>query len=646
MLRSTIIRRFLLIALGAAVVLGPVTVQPKIAVAQEEAGMPAFRSDEELRRFLQPDGPGTDLAIADPPPPPPPPAPPPMAAPPPPGSPPPPPAAPNMANDKITSTQVADVDEGGIVKVAGDNLIVLRRGRLFSVSFADGALRPVDSINAFPPGVTGQGDWYDEMLIRGDMIVVVGYSYARGGTEVNRFKVAPDGKLSFLDAYHLRTSDYYSSRNYASRLIGDQLVVYAPLSLWRWDSNEGDILDNLPGFDVWTRQSTKPVFRRMVDARQIYIPAPMKRAGGGRHISHLHTVSRCDVTAPVLNCQATAVLGGDGRTFFVSSNAVYVWIMGGFEWNDASDRLQQVSPSFLYRIPLTGGRPAAAQVKGAPIDQFSFHANAAAGMIEVLLTPFGGGDAMWNPEFVTGRASLLRLPTGRFGDGSRPPLKADYRTLPGAPDYGIGRNRFIGGHVLYGTNAGQGENPYALVVAPTAGGEPSVFRMGSPVERIEQVGRDGLVVTSTNETTFTTVDLTPGRQPSLGDRFVQPDSRQAESRSQAFFFNPTTPDGQGGLMGLPILRLDGDQWLADMLFLRRANQQLADFGRLQSTRPRGQDDGCTASCVDWYGNARPIFLRGRVFALLGYELVEGDASGERIREVRRVNFAPTRPPRD
>jgi len=643
---SNTLRRWVLGAIAAVLAAGPLYVAPRpvaAAPAAAEAGMPSFRSDEELRHFLQPQGPGSDLDIAAPPPPPPPPPPPMMAPPPPPGSPPPPPAAPGMpANDKITSTQVADVDEGGIVKVSGDNLIVLRRGRLFSISVAGGALRPVDSINAFPPGVTGQGDWYDEMLIKGDMIVVVGYSYARGGTEVNRFKVAPDGRLSFLDAYHLRTSDYYSSRNYASRLIGDQLVVYAPLSLWNWRSDEGDILDNLPGFDVWTRQSTKPVFRRMVESRQVYIPAPLKRPGGGKALSTLHTVSRCDITAPVLNCQGTAVLGGDGRTFFVSSNAVYVWITGGFDWNERANRLEQVSPGFLYRIPLTGGRPAAAQVKGAPIDQFSFHANAAAGMIEVLLTPFGGGDAMWNPEFVTGRASLLRLPTGRFGDGSRPALKADYRALPGGPDWSISQNRFIGGHVLYGIDAGA--QSYSLVVAPTAGGEPSVFSMGSPVQRIEQVGRDGLVVTSTNETTFTTVDLTPGRQPSLGDRFIQPDSRQAESRSQAFFFNPTTADGQGGLMGLPILRLDSDQWLADMLFLRRNDQQLTDFGRLQSHRPGGQDDGCTASCVDWYGNARPIFMRGRVFALLGYELVEGDASGAKIRETRRVNFAPTKRP--
>jgi hypothetical protein len=52
------------------------------------------------------------------------------------------------------------------------------------------------------------------------------------------------------------------------------------------------------------------------------------------------------------------------------------------------------------------------------------------------------------------------------------------------------------------------------------------------------------------------------------------------------------------------------------------------------------DDGCKASCVDWYGNARPLFLRGRVFALLGYEIVEGRLAGGLLTEVRRTSFAP------
>jgi len=43
--------------------------------------------------------------------------------------------------------------------------------------------------------------------------------------------------------------------------------------------------------------------------------------------------------------------------------------------------------------------------------------------------------------------------------------------------------------------------------------------------------------------------------------------------------------------------------------------------------------------VDWYGNARPLFVRGRVFALLGYEIVEGVVERNRIEELRRVDMA-------
>ena len=76
-----------------------------------------------------------------------------------------------VASDKITNTQEADVDEGGIVKKRGDLLIVLRRGRLFTVSIAGGGMRPIDHIDAYPPGVSGGGDWYDEMLISGRWVM-------------------------------------------------------------------------------------------------------------------------------------------------------------------------------------------------------------------------------------------------------------------------------------------------------------------------------------------------------------------------------------------------------------------------------------------------------------------------------------------
>ena len=101
------------------------------------------------------------------------------------------------APESITNIQEAGVDEGGIVKLHGDHLVVLRRGRLFTISIGDNSLKPVASINAFGPDIDPSGTWYDEMLISDNNIVVIGYSYERGGTEIGLFKIDSDGGLKY-----------------------------------------------------------------------------------------------------------------------------------------------------------------------------------------------------------------------------------------------------------------------------------------------------------------------------------------------------------------------------------------------------------------------------------------------------------------
>lgn len=613
---------------GTASAAGPVFAQD---------GMPNFRSEAELLRFLMPD-PEAGLATAEEPPPPPP-------APPAPPPPPPPGGvnaapklqvrAPDPANPSITNNQIAGVDEGGIVKVIGDHLVVLRRGRLFTVSTAAGDLKPVDAIDAFPPGVDPGRDWYDEMLVRGDLIVVVGFSYERGGTEINRFRMAPDGSLAFLDSHHLKSNDYYSSRNYASRVVGDRLVVYTPLYFARY---EADPLADMPGLSRWTPGQEEPSFQRITRPTEVYIPAPLKAEGPGS-VEAMHTVSRCDLTAAELSCEATVVLGPNGRTFFVSQNAVYVWVAPAWSWREDGDDRR-----FLYRIPLDGGRPAAVEVEGAPVDQFSFNPDAVNNRLDILVTSLTGGDAMWGPEFAAGSPALLQLPTSRFGDGSRAAPASDYRPMPGGEYVGIGHNRFVNGWLLYSLNGWTRNSGVSHLVAARldGAGHPFTFQVDGGVQRIEQLGQDALLVGGHGETVFTTVDLTSNNIPYLGFGFTVPDSRQAESRSHGFFFRPDPDPARPtfGLLGLPIMRLADNQWTAEMRFLQRQNRILSDFGHLDATPGPRVDDGCQASCVDWYGNARPIFLGERVFALMGYELVEGDPSGETIRELRRVDFAP------
>src|SRR5437762_10480717 len=51
-------------------------------------------------------------------------------------------------DESITNTQHSGVDEGDIVKLHGDHLVVLRRGRLFTVAIGNGSLKPNAAVDA------------------------------------------------------------------------------------------------------------------------------------------------------------------------------------------------------------------------------------------------------------------------------------------------------------------------------------------------------------------------------------------------------------------------------------------------------------------------------------------------------------------
>lgn len=571
-----------------------------------------------------------------------------------PSPPPPPPAAAaptsaeaTTAGESVTNTQEAGVDEGGIVKTFGDYLVVLRRGRLFTVSTANGGLKPVDAIDAFPPGVTPSGDWYDEMLISGDRIVVIGYSYARGGTEVNRFRISRDGRLRFEDAYHLRSNDYYSSTNYASRLIGTRLIVYTPLFLpWQIEDN----FDWLPSMRRWDGKNDRAAFKPMIGARQIYLPAGWDNPERGA-ISALHTIMDCDLAAAEMSCKATGVLGPVSRNFYVSAQAVYVWVT-----NYMTPREGRAPGSLLYRMPLDGSAPQAAGTMGAPTDQFSFSEDPYQERLNVLVRSHGGGDGMWGAENSGGAVALLQVPFSVFGDGSENAPRRLYRPLPAQKEFGYAfKNRFANGYVLYGDGAGWGrpkDGGNRVFVAAVDNDFETALPLTHGVDRIEVMGSDAVVIGADGrDLSFQTVELRPqGRGASLGGKYKLAGASQGETRSHAFFFKsqPTRSDGGAGLLGMPVARAGrpGYKQLrensASILFLRRARGQFDRLGELEASDSGVIDDGCKASCVDWYGNARPLFWGGRIIALMGYELVEGQVIRGRIIETRRVDFAPRR----
>jgi hypothetical protein len=492
------------------------------------------------------------------------------------------------------------------------------------------------------------------MLVSGDRVIVIGYSYGRGGTEINRFLIDAAGRLTFEDSHHLRSSDYYSSRNYASRLVGEELVVYTPVGT----GSSADPLELTPTLSRWRSGDDDDAGGvRLLRAGEVY-RAPGLDVHPDVWIETIHTVIRCDLSAPDLTCRATGILGPESRNFYVAPTAVYVW-MSEDRWNLPKGEEPE---AWLYRIPLDGGAPQAAATRGVPIDQFSFREDPEDGLINVMVVSDGEGEGMWGAERAGGEAALLRLPFERFGDGEDPFEEDDYRVLPGLDSSWGAQNRFVGGHLLYSSviynerRRGDDETPEEegrLTVVPLDGGPVVRFTVPGRIGRIEQMGPDALAVSGDEDAFFTTIDLQTPR-PTLSDQFVMVGSEETESRSHAFYYrpDPSSPDGAQGVLGLPVTRplppgrpigLRGS--LETITYLRRGPAgRLRELGSLDaSVLPERVDDGCVASCIDWYGDARPIFLGDRIFALLGYEVVEGREQGGRIRELRRIDVTPPAP---
>lgn len=535
-------------------------------------------------------------------------------------------------DESITNTQHAGVDEGGIVKLHGDHLVILRRGRLFTVRIGDNSLKPVAAIDAFAPGIDPRSDWYDEMLVSGDTVAVIGYSYSRGGTEVNLFDIGREGSLSYRSTYHLRSNDYYSSRNYASRLIGDKLIFYTPMYLGYY----ADPMDRLPAIRKWHKGATEKEFVKIIEPTRIYRPEQPIRSGYG---IALHTVTVCDLAKREFSCEATGVLGAPGRVFYVSPHSVFVWTT---DWSYNNGRTK--AASMLYKLPLDGSAPGALGVVGSPVDQFSFLESDDA-HLNVLVRSEGYGEQMWGSEFASGDTALFRAPLDSFTDGSQTAPYYRYRALPKTEGYTF-QNRFVGDYLLYGTGSGWGSpakrEQANLVAVNWISGEVHRLELKHGVDRIEQMGRDAVVIgTNGRDLYFSPISL--DGYPTVEDSYARKNASQGELRSHGFFYKPDGEDS--GLLGLPIARegrpgyrhlIEGS---AAILFLRNNSRNFNELGELGS-RDANVNDGCRASCVDWYGNARPLFLRNRVFALLGYEIVEGSFLGDRIREIRRINYSP------
>lgn len=477
------------------------------------------------------------------------------------------------------------------------------------------------------------GVWYDELLVKDDTLVVVGYNYERKATELSLFDIDATGQITRVadGRYFFSSNDYYSGSNYMSRLVDGKLVFYMPYYLYRgkWDATVGEYgaLVYEPAPLPAVQQGNMGPWQPLIEETQIYMP-PVRTT-----LPTLYTVLTCDLR-PSLKCTSRGIVGPASwnTPYYVSRDAIYLWLTG--------ESAAGPGPAAVVRMPTSGGSLTAVLASGTPTDQFSFKQDAS--KLHVLVRAGRTGDGGYF-EASRGPVNLVTIPLSAFSTALQRSTRVQTVELPGPEDAWSLKNRFVGDHVIYGQNASYwwgaeepDRNAYVYNYVASAGAAHAV-PLSHNIARIEPMG-DRAVVLGQNGDDLVISAISLDATPEVSAERTEPDAMQSEQRSHAYYFEP-----QQGIMAIPAVTWgEGAQGVGDarMLFFGVKDRSLKRLGELVATPSSAQ---CVSSCYDWYGNARPIFYDGRIFALLGYELLEGqlvEIFGARwLRRLRRVDFS-------
>ncbi len=493
----------------------------------------------------------------------------------------------------------AGVEEGDIVKAVDNYLVVLRRGRLHVIEAAAGAPgRLVDAAPVAPAGAPGGEAWYDEVLVRGDLVYVIGYrrgveaagASTPGATEIRSFRLA-GGRLERLRSTSLESYDYFSGAASATRLVGDRLVFFTRYPL-RWGA------DGAPAYPraLAAGAGGEPVAAGPLFGTADVVSAVTKPASA----PIFYTVMRCDLPpSGALDCRARSLVGAGARVTYASAGAFYLW-----------------ADAHVYRFDLASLEVTAHQVRGEPVDAFALRERGGELVAAANRAPRGVG------------VEALRLPLADFD-------KAGLRAASATPLDGARsayESRFVGDGLVVALAAG-GEgaaNPadelVALDLATGATGRaPTDF-----VERLEPLDENRVLVVSAARGEGGRPEGVEVRALALADlgRPLAAPQRLAglavgEGRSHAFVYRP-----EGGGAGAFGLALTDDPSRTAARGFGQAASGLGFFdvsagGEVTSlgvVSPARAETACGAACVDWYGNTRPVFVGERAYALMGDEL--------------------------
>ncbi len=554
------------------------------------------------------------------------------------------------AGDLITNNQVTGVDEGDIIKRYKNMLVILRKGKLYSLDISESNLPKmikIDEVDAFSP-FWKHDAWFDEILIDNGMVLVLGYNYDFDSTEVIRFILTKGGEFSYKDNYLIKSEDYFDEENYSSRLFNHQYTTYIPIEL----NTDTAIQEQLPKIakveDGFSGDEDDLIWSPLIEVSDIYYPIqtvlnPM-----------LHSFIVCPLDEDVLICNGIGIISSWENLYYNNGEKIYMWTSAwqeeaqqykeietdetlydykdSYKYEKRKDKIKEVDELYnplVYRISLDTFDVDAIQVKVMPTSQFSFHYQ------DNALYMFGLLDKR--------KAQLVKMPDSLF-DKSASMSSILVREINNGADISS-TQRYVGNYFLIGDdgyNFVKDKIIKPLTAINFKNGYKKTINLNNYAKRIEAINNKALVIGKTLDNNLG-VSLFSPENPKVIEQTTLLDRLEGENRSHAFNFTYFDDYFLAGITTQDKDKAENedgyyywdDNTSSDITFIG-GNEKIEYIGELTSQAKPNKT--CTLSCEDWYGNSRPFFIGNRIFAISGDELIEAELINGEIVEKYRINI--------
>jgi hypothetical protein len=270
----------------------------------------------------------------------------------------------------------------------------------------------------------------------------------------------------------------------------------------------------------------------------------------------------------------------------------------------------------------------------------------------------------WSHEFcdlqgINGKSELklTALPLSEFRNAPAPLQQSRVTSLPGG-ETETKEVRFMDGWMVYHQEPTDVSEPTQKLTRVEANAPRKLYatrldrpsltisaKMPHEIDRLQPLAGGMLAVGQASPKNLALSWLSPATDFSAGATLTLRGRIESEGRSHAFSAT-TLPDRQS-LFGLPTIKADDGEIrsvartaTSNLSFMTMTTQGvISQVGDIAMARAKPRSNyKCEVSCIDWYGNSRAIFTGGRIFALLGTEIVEGALANNEIGVIKRLDM--------